>query len=101
MADRAQVCPSKALSTGNSADSALLGQMLSTASLQVRAFGSAVRARREELGLSQEALGYKAKVHRTYVSDAQTKTIRIGWVLKKIFSPDIMRQSVCSRMIEH
>ena len=41
--------------------------------------------RREELGLSQEALGYKAKVHRTYVSDiergARNPTVRVIWKL--------------------
>ena len=44
-----------------------------------------MRVRREELGLSQEALGYKAKVHRTYVSDiergARNPTVRVIWKL--------------------
>lgn len=44
-----------------------------------------MRARREELGLSQEALGYKAKVHRTYVSDvergARNPTVKVIWKL--------------------
>jgi len=31
-------------------------------------FGRVVRRRREKLGLSQEELGYKAGLHRTYVS---------------------------------
>ena len=51
----------------------------------VRAFGAAVRLRREELGLSQEVLGYKASVHRTYVSDiergARNPTVKVIWKL--------------------
>ncbi len=52
---------------------------------RVRAFGAAVRLRREELGISQEALGYKAHVHRTYVSDvergARNPTFKVIWKL--------------------
>ena len=52
---------------------------------RVRAFGAAVRLRREELGISQEALGYKAHVHRTYVSDvergARNPTVKVIWKL--------------------
>ena len=52
---------------------------------RVRAFGAAVRLRREELGLSQEDLGYKAHVHRTYVSDiergARNPTVKVIWKL--------------------
>lgn len=59
--------------------------MASTPDPRVLAFGAAVRARREELGLSQEALGYKAKVHRTYVSDvergARNPTVKVIWKL--------------------
>ena len=59
--------------------------MASAPDSRVRAFGAAVRIRREELGLSQEALGYKAKVHRTYVSDvergARNPTVRVIWKL--------------------
>ena len=44
-----------------------------------------MRIRREELRLSQEALGYKAKVHRTYVSDvergARNPTVKVIWKL--------------------
>lgn len=32
-----------------------------------REFGRRVRARREQLGVSQEALGERAQLHRTYV----------------------------------
>ena len=59
--------------------------MASTPDPRVLAFGAAVRIRREELQLSQEALGYKAKVHRTYVSDiergARNPTVRVIWKL--------------------
>ena len=59
--------------------------MASTPDPRVLAFGAAVRIRREELGLSQEALGYKAKVHRTYVSDvergARNPTVKVIWKL--------------------
>ena len=34
-------------------------------------FGFAVKARREELGLTQEELAEKAKIHRTYLSDIE------------------------------
>lgn len=36
-----------------------------------KAFGEAIRARRRELGLSQEDLGFKAELHRTYVSQLE------------------------------
>jgi transcriptional regulator with XRE-family HTH domain len=34
-------------------------------------FGFAVKARREELGLTQEDLADKAGIHRTYLSDVE------------------------------
>ena len=34
-------------------------------------FGFAVRLRREELGLTQEDLADKARIHRTYLSDIE------------------------------
>ena len=37
----------------------------------LRAVGAAVRCRRLELGLSQEALGYRAKLDRTYISGVE------------------------------
>lgn len=36
-----------------------------------KAFGDAVRARRQELGLSQEDLGFEAELHRTYISQLE------------------------------
>ena len=34
-------------------------------------FGFAVKVRREELGLTQEDLAEKARIHRTYLSDVE------------------------------
>lgn len=59
--------------------------MASTLDPTVKAFGAAVRRRREEMGVSQEALGYKAGLHRTYVSDiergARNPTVKVIWRL--------------------
>jgi transcriptional regulator with XRE-family HTH domain len=38
-----------------------------TSSDTLRSFGAAVRARRLEIGLSQEALATDAELHRTYI----------------------------------
>lgn len=35
------------------------------------AFGEAVRRRRAQLAISQEALGFRAGIHRTYVSQIE------------------------------
>jgi transcriptional regulator with XRE-family HTH domain len=37
----------------------------------LRAFGQALRARREALALSQEELGFRSQVHRTYISELE------------------------------
>ncbi len=37
----------------------------------LRAFARAVRARRDELGISQEELAHRAGLHRTYISDLE------------------------------
>ena len=34
-------------------------------------FGEVVRKRRHELGLSQEALGFRSALHRTYISEIE------------------------------
>ena len=36
-----------------------------------RAFGETIRRRRKELGLSQEALSFRARLHRNYISDIE------------------------------
>lgn len=49
------------------------------------AFGSAVRVRRSDLGLSQEALGFRCKLDRTYISGiergARNPTLDVIWRL--------------------
>lgn len=59
--------------------------MASAPDLKVLAFGTAVRKRRDALGISQEALADRAKVHRTYVSDvergARNPTVKVVWKL--------------------
>ena len=43
-------------------------------------FGDAVRARREELSLTQEDLADRAKVHRTYLSDVERGTRNLSLI---------------------
>ena len=50
----------------------------------LRAVGEAVRAFRARMGVSQEALGYRAGFHRTYVSDLERGQRNPGvWTLKR------------------
>ena len=51
---------------------------------EARAFGLAVRSRRQRLGLSQEALAAIAGLHRTYVGSAERGERNV--TLKNIFS---------------
>jgi transcriptional regulator with XRE-family HTH domain len=37
----------------------------------LRALAAVVRSRREQLGISQEELAYRAGLHRTYISDIE------------------------------
>ena len=59
--------------------------LLSGPDSRVRSFGKAVRARREQLGISRESLGFRAHTHRTYVSDvergARNPTVKVIWKL--------------------
>ena len=41
-------------------------------------FGNAVRKRRQELGLSQEAFADKARIHRTYVSSIELGKVQVS-----------------------
>jgi transcriptional regulator with XRE-family HTH domain len=43
-------------------------------------FGFAVRSRREELSLTQEALADRARIHRTYLSDVERGTRNVSLV---------------------
>ena len=47
-----------------------MASRLSTAAI-LRAFGRALRSRRQEVGLSQEELGFRSEVHRTYISELE------------------------------
>lgn len=37
-------------------------------------FGLAIKQRRHEIGISQEELSFRAKLHRTYISDIERGT---------------------------
>lgn len=41
-------------------------------------FGSAIRKRRHQLGLSQEALADLAQIHRTYISAIELGKVSVG-----------------------
>jgi transcriptional regulator with XRE-family HTH domain len=43
-------------------------------------FGYAVRVRREELGLTQEDLSDRARIHRTYLSDIERGTRNVSLI---------------------
>lgn len=43
-------------------------------------FGFAVKLRREELGLTQEDLAHKARIHRTYLSDVERGTRNLSLI---------------------
>ena len=44
----------------------------------VKAFGLAVRKRRQKLGLSQERLAEIADIHRTYISSIELGKVAVG-----------------------
>ena len=51
----------------------------------LRAVGQAIRAARDQRGVSQEALGYEAGLHRTYVSDVERGTRNpTVWTLRRL-----------------
>jgi transcriptional regulator with XRE-family HTH domain len=43
-------------------------------------FGFAVKMRRDELGLTQEELAERARIHRTYLSDVERGTRNISLI---------------------
>jgi transcriptional regulator with XRE-family HTH domain len=43
-------------------------------------FGSAVKGRRERLGLTQEEFAERARIHRTYLSDVERGTRNLSLV---------------------
>jgi DNA-binding XRE family transcriptional regulator len=62
-------------------------QTVSLAAMKKRAkadirerFGYAVKVRREDLGLTQEDLAEKARIHRTYLSDVERGTRNLSLI---------------------
>lgn len=54
----------------------------------LQAVGQAIRAYRTELGISQEELGARAGLHRTYVSDVERgQRNPTAWTLLQISGP--------------
>ncbi len=54
----------------------------------LEAVGQAVRHYRNELGVSQEELGYRAGLHRTYVSDLERgQRNATVWTLRQLAEP--------------
>ena len=56
-----------------------MGKKKARADIRER-FGFAVKARREALGLTQEDLADKARIHRTYLSDVERGTRNLSLV---------------------
>lgn len=56
-----------------------MGKRRATPDVRER-FGSAVKFRREELGMTQEDLAHKAGIHRTYLSDVERGTRNLSLV---------------------
>ncbi len=56
-----------------------MGRKRGTPDIRER-FGDAVRTRREELGLTQEDLAERARIHRTYLSDVERGTRNLSLV---------------------
>ncbi len=56
-----------------------MGKRRARPSVQER-FGDAVRARREELRMTQEDLAHKAGIHRTYLSDIERGTRNLSLI---------------------
>lgn len=56
-----------------------MGKKTGRADIRER-FGFAVKARRESLGLTQEDLAERARIHRTYLSDVERGTRNLSLV---------------------
>lgn len=66
-----------------------------------RSFGSAVRAERQKLGLSQENFAERARVHRTYISSIELGKVSVGIeVANELASALGLRLSELVRMAE-
>jgi transcriptional regulator with XRE-family HTH domain len=56
-----------------------MGKKKSTPDIREK-FGFGVKDRREELGLTQEDLAEKARIHRTYLSDVERGTRNLSLI---------------------
>ena len=64
-------------------------------------FGTAVKFRREELGLTQEDLADKAGIHRTYLSDVERGTRNLSLVnIEKLAAALTMKMSELFAAVE-
>ncbi len=64
-------------------------------------FGFAVKTRREELGLTQEDLAEKARIHRTYLSDVERGTRNICLInVERVAAALAMQLSELFRLVE-
>ncbi|MYE26921.1 MAG: helix-turn-helix transcriptional regulator [Chloroflexi bacterium] len=68
-----------------------------------KAFGNAVKARRLQLGLSQESLAFRAGLHRTYISDLERglkgPTLRV--VMRLAYALDISAPDIVQMTEDH
>jgi len=64
-------------------------------------FGSAVRSRREALGLTQEAFAERAGIHRTYLSDVERGTRNVSLLnVERVAEALAMKVSELFRAVE-
>jgi transcriptional regulator with XRE-family HTH domain len=64
-------------------------------------FGFAVKARREELELTQEALAAKAGIHRTYLSDIERGSRNVSLVnIERLAGAQSLTISELFRLVE-
>ena len=64
-------------------------------------FGFAVKRRREDLGLTQEDLADKARIHRTYLSDVERGTRNLSLInIERLADALSMPMSDLFRLVE-
>ena len=64
-------------------------------------FGFAVKSRREELGLTQEALADKAEIHRTYLSDIERGSRNVSLInIEKVATALSVSMSELFQLVE-
>lgn len=68
-----------------------------------KAFGSAVKTRRTQLGLSQESLAFRAGLHRTYISDLERglKCPSLRVVLRLAYALDMRAPDLVQMTEDH